>query len=140
MSSCILSLDDNRFWGFAYDQKTGNFTARLIGRKFVKWVGTNFYGRPLIDFHSPADYEEAKRLLTISVTTPIIGRTSGRLFTIDSTLASVDSYIVTGERIVLPLADDGQTGDGIFGASDYVPPPLLGPFKIVHENVEWYAI
>jgi hypothetical protein len=60
-------------------------------------------------------------------------RSSGRLFT-------VDGHIVTGERIAFPLAEDGQTGDGILGASDYTPPPLLGPFKFVLENVEWYAI
>jgi hypothetical protein len=59
------------------------------------------------------------------VTTPLAFRSSGRLFT-------VRDYDVTGERIALPLAEDGKTGDGIFGASEYWPPPLLGLLELVH--------
>jgi hypothetical protein len=47
---------------------------------------------------------------------------------------------VTGERIALPLAEDGKTGDAVFGASDFVSPPLLKPAELVYENVEWYKI
>jgi hypothetical protein len=125
--------DPERTWAFAYDPKTEDLTGILAGKRYGKWVGENFYGGHLKDIHLPANYEEARRLLTKIVTTPLAIRTSGRLFT-------VDSYIVTGERIALPLAEDGQTGDGILGASDYVPPPLMGSLKLIHENVEWYTI
>ena len=125
--------DPERTWAFAYDQKTGDFTGLLAGRRYGNWVEQNFYGGHLKDIHSPENYEEAQQLLTKAVTTPLAFRSSGRLFTIDN-------YIVTGERLALPLAEDGQTGDAILGVSDYAPPPLFGPFKLMHENVEWYAI
>jgi hypothetical protein len=125
--------DAERTWAFAYDLKTGDITGILTGRRYGKWVDENFHGGHLQDIHSPANFEEAHRLLTKIVTTPLAGRTSGRLF-------MVDNFIVTGERIALPLAEDGQTGDGILGASDYAPPPLLGSYKLLYENVEWYEI
>jgi hypothetical protein len=105
----------------------------LAGRRYRKWVGENFYGGHLKDIHGPANYGEAQRILTKVVTTPLAFRSSGRLF-------MLDSYVCSGERITLPMAEDGQCGDGILGASDYTPPPLLGPAKLLYENVEWYGI
>jgi PAS domain len=125
--------DAERTWAFAYDPKSGDFTGILAGSRYGKWVGEKFYGGHLKDIHPPANYEEAHRLLTKIVTTPLAIRTSGRLFT-------ADSYIVTGERIALPLAEDGQTGDAILGASDYTPAPLMGSLKMLYENVECYGI
>jgi hypothetical protein len=133
LSSSPMPPDPERTWAFAYDPKTGDLSGVLAGRRLGKWVEENFYGEHLKDLHSPANYEEAQLLLTKIVTTPLACRTSGRLF-------AVDGFTVTGERIGLPVAEDGQTGDGILGASDYWPPPLLGPAKLIHENVEWYAI
>ena len=134
-------------WGFQFDRKTGDITGRLSGDKFDKWVGPDFQGGRLQDLfsrHSCAEghptklysrtmYEEAKQVLTKTVTTPLVARCSGRLFT-------VEDFDVTGERLIFPMSEDGKTGDGIFGASDYWPPPLLGPVELVHENLEWYTI
>ncbi len=125
--------DTERTWAFAYDPKTGDLTGILAGRRYGQWVDENFYGGPLKDIHTPDNYEEAQRLLTKLVTTPLAFRSSGRLF-------MADRHIVTGERIALPVAEDGRTADAILGASDYVPPPTLGSLKLIYENVEWYAI
>jgi hypothetical protein len=133
LSSPYALPDAERTWAFGYNPKTGDVTGILAGRRFRRWVGENFYGGHLKDIHTPANYEEARRLLTKIATAPLACRTSGRLF-------SVDSYTVTGERIALPVAEDGQTGDAILGASDYTPPPLLGSFEMLYENVEWYRI
>jgi len=133
LSSSSPLPDAERTWAFAYDLKTGDITGILAGRRYGKSVGKNFYGGRLKDIHTAANYEGAQRLLTKIVTTPLAVRTSGRLF-------ALDNFIVTGERIALPLAEDGQTGDGILGASDYMPPPLLGPYKLIYENMEWYGI
>ena len=65
--------------------------------------------------------------------TPLASRSSGHLF-------KVDGYVVAGERIILPLAEDGQTADGVLGVSDYTPPPLMGTLELILENPEWYAI
>jgi hypothetical protein len=132
LSFSAPSSDTMRLWSFAYDPGTGQFTGISAGNRLGKWVGENFRGRRLVDLHLPANYEEARRFLTRVVTAPLVARTSGRLF-------AVDSFVVIGERIMLPLAGDGQTGDGILGASDYAPPPLLGAAKMIYENVEWYT-
>lgn len=133
LSLSTLSPDPKRLWGFAFDPKTGDFTGRLAGGRLGKWVGDDFYGGRLADLHAPVNFGDAQQLLTRLVTVPLAVRSSGRLFT-------VGSITVTGERIALPMSDNGHTGDGILGASDYLPPPLLGPTELVHENVEWYAI
>jgi hypothetical protein len=134
-------------WGFQFDRKTSDITGRLSGDRFDKWVGPDFQGGRLQDLssrhggeeghqtrlYSRAMYEEAKQVFTKVVTTPLVARCSGRLFT-------VEDFDVTGERLIFPISEDGNTGDGIFGASDYWPPPLLGPVELVHENLEWYTI
>jgi len=129
----VLSPYFKQLWGYQYDSKTEEFTGRLAGNRLSKWVGPTFSGVRLQDFVPCSSYEASKQHLTKIVTTPLAGRSSGRLFT-------VSDFAVTGERIALPLATDGKTGEGVLGASDYAPPPMLGPVEYVHENVEWYAI
>lgn len=128
-----LSRHARLLWGLEYTPQTGGFTGRLAGNRLRKWLSDNFSGGRLEDLHSLANYPEVKQLLTILVTTPLVARSSGRLFT-------VEDFVVTGERMALPIASDGKTCDGILGASDYAPPPLLGPVKLIHENVEWFEI
>ena len=120
-------------WGFAYDPKSQVFTGCLAGAKTSRWFGATFCGARLDEVHAPVNYAEAQRVLTRSVTTPLAARFSGRLF-------KSDNFVVPGERLILPLAENGMTGDGILGASDFVPPPLLGSLEMIFENEEWYAI
>jgi hypothetical protein len=147
LSFPTLSPHFKMLWGFQYDPETGDITGRLSGYKIGKWVGPDFQGGRLQDLwprsaqeatrpsklYSHSMYEEAKQMLTKIITTPLAGRSSGRLF-------KVEDFIVTGERIGLPMAADGKTGDSMLGASDYVAPPLLGPIELIHENIEWYEI
>lgn len=129
----IRSPDARHIWGFAFDPSIGEFTGKVAGNRLSKWIDERFYGGRLVDLHSAGNYEGCHRVLLRAVKTPLAVRTTGRLF-------KSDDYVVMGERIVLPLAVDGKTGDGILGASDYVPPPLLGQLTMIIENVEWYTI
>jgi len=131
--SSALSTHAKLLWAYAYDRKLGAFTGRFTGKRWGKWVGMDFHGKRLEDIHSPANYRNTLKLLTEVVTTPLASRSSGCLF-------KVDSFVVTGERIILPLGEDGQTADGVLGASDYAPPPLKGTLELILENPEWYAI
>jgi hypothetical protein len=123
----------NMLWVYKYDPKTKDFRVEFAGSRLRKWIEMNYRGKRFQDLASVSNFEEVRRDLIRIVTTPLALRTIGRLFT-------VDDYDVRGERIALPLAEDGRTGDGIFGVSDYWPPPLLGQFELFHENPEWYEI
>lgn len=120
-------------WAYTYDPKSGVFTGHLAGQMWGRWAGVEFYGKRLEDVHSPLNYTTAYQVLTEVATTPLASRSSGRIF-------KSDDYTVTGERIILPIAEDGQTAGGVLGASDYVPPPLMGTLELILENAEQYAI
>jgi len=119
-------------WGFGYDPVSGDLTGVLAGSKIGKWIDAKFYGQ-VKDQRANYGLGALEQRLITCAATPLAYRSKGRLF-------KVDSFVVTGERIALPMAADGQTGDGIFGGSDYTAPPLLGPLELLHENCEWYAI
>jgi hypothetical protein len=133
LSSSVLAPHFKLLWGFQYDPKTKEFTGGLTGEHVKQWVGSGFAGARLQDLHPPAIVKEAQQLLTKIVTTPLVLRSSGRLFT-------VGNYTVTGERIALPLAAIGNRADGILGASDYDSPVLSGPIELIYENLEWCAL
>ena len=133
LSSSVLAPHFKLLWGFQYNPGTKEFTGGLTGERIKDWVGTSFTGARLLDLQPPAIFREAQQLMIKIVTRPSALRTSGRLFT-------VGSHTVTGERIALPLAANGITGDGIVGASDYDSPLLSGPIEMIYENMEWYPL
>jgi hypothetical protein len=120
-------------WGLDCHLATGQFALRFAGDKLRKWVGENYRDARVYDRYPDSASAESHQLLTRIVTTGRAARSSGPLF-------AVGDYVVTGERIALPMSEDGETGDGILGASDFWPPPLLGPIKRIHENMEWCDI
>jgi len=122
-----------KLWGFQYDDKDKEFRGWFAGDRLRKWVGPPFEGGRLRDLAPPSNYEQLLKYLTKVISVPQIQRTSGHLF-------ATDGLFVSGERIALPMAQDGRIADGVFGASDYISPPLLGPAELIYENVEWYAI
>jgi len=133
LQSAALSPYSKMLWSFACDQKTGEFNGRAAGDKLNNWLDAKSYSGGLQDLVPPPNYGQIEQHLAKVILTPLAGRSSGRLF-------KLRDFVVTGERIALPMAEDGKTGDGILGASDYAPPPLLGPLQLIHENVEWYEI
>ena len=71
--------------------------------------------------------------LTRIVTEPAIYRSAGTLYH----QAGLD---IQGERIGLPLADDGINCDGVLGVSDYQDPNLSGPFELITEKETWLSL
>src|SRR5690242_10747713 len=123
-----------RLWSFKYDRHSGEFTARLAGNRIMVATGHSFRGTTLKELHPPHIYDRSKAELTRVVTGPMIYRCRGPLF-------RAGGHTVDGERIVLPLAEDGSRGDGLLGASEYPVPPVTGiPFELISEKVEWYSI
>jgi hypothetical protein len=120
-----LSGPINRMWVYRYEG--GRFTGRLVGDQIAKTFGKNFQGLPLEEAHTAAAYLWVHRVLTRAVTEPAIYRSSGNLY-------RQAGQLIEGERIALPLASDGITGDGVLGVSDYRYPHLEGPYELLNEN------
>ena len=123
-----------RLWSFRYDAQTGEFTGRLAGNRIMVATGHSFRGTTLKELHPPHIYEKSQAEFIRIVTGPTIYRCRGPLF-------RAGGHTVEGERIILPLAEDGSRGDGLLGASEYPLPPVTGiPFELISENTEWYSI
>jgi hypothetical protein len=133
LSTSELSPHFTMIWGFQYDAQMQDFVGRLAGKHVRDWLGANFWGASLRDLHPPHVFAPAYQFLSSVVLTPAAGRCTGRLFT-------VGGEPVLGERIALPLAADGVTGDAILGASDYDEFALEGPVELIHENMERFSL
>jgi hypothetical protein len=128
-----LSSGINRMWVYRYDRRTGSFTGRLAGDQIARAFGKDFQGMPLEQAHSAKAYLWVHRTLTRIVTEPAIYRSAGTLYH----QAGLD---IQGERIGLPLADDGINCDGVLGVSDYQDPNLTGPFELLTEKETWLSL
>ena len=110
------------------------FTGRLAGNRIMVATGHSFRGTTLKELHPPHIYEKSQAEFLRIVTGPTVYRCRGPLF-------RAGGHTVDGERIVLPLAEDGSRGDGLLGASEYPIPAVTGiPFELISENAEWYSI
>jgi len=117
-------------WVYAYDPETGKFIGQLSGEQITKAFGKSFHGLPLELAHTGAIYLWVYQALTRVVTEPAAYKSSGRLY-------KQAGRIIEGERIALPLASDGRTGDGIIGASWFMDPYLDGAIELLAENESW---
>jgi len=134
LAPSAISPHLTRLWSFRYDRQSGEFTGRLAGNRIMVATGHSFRGTTLKDLHPPHIYEKSHAEFTRIVTGPTIYRCRGPLF-------RAGGQVVDGERIVMPLAEDGEHGDGLLGASEYVVPSVTGvPFELISENAEWYAV
>ena len=73
-------------------------------------------------------------MLSRIVLEPACGRSGGALF-------RKAGMTGMGERIALPLAEDGVRGDGVLGASDYQFPQVPhGEVEALCEDERWFAL
>lgn len=131
----LPSLSDqiNRMWVYRYDNAGKRFTGRLSGDAITKAFGKNFRALPLEDALSARDYLWVHNCLTRIVTEPAIYRAGGNLY-------RQAGRLIEGERVGLPLADDGVHGDGVLGVSDYRDPHLEGAFELLNEDERWLTL
>ena len=119
-------------WSFKYDRAADAFTGRLAGDKIERIFGKGFRGVPMSDLYPEEDFarlfERSKRVACEPAL--YIGR--GMVF------KHVDCH-GHGERIMLPLADDGILGDGLIGATEY---RSFGgaPAADIPEHESWFPL
>jgi hypothetical protein len=121
-----------KVWSYAYNANTDQFVGRLAGEHVTALFG-NLRGLPMSEAnareHSPSLIAKCKRV----VSEPALYH-GGR---IDFRIAG-KSYV--GEWIILPLSNNGNTCDGVFGATD-IPPFFPGqvPEMSLERKIEgWF--
>ncbi|HVJ41225.1 MAG TPA: PAS domain-containing protein [Dongiaceae bacterium] len=121
-------------WSWRYDRQSERFTGRLAGDAITRAFGRSLRGAELKSFfgdRSPMVFARYHRV----VTEPCFSRDSGAVF------RHVDGVGV-GERIIMPLADDHQNGDGVFGATTYDLSALAteNPVNYVFDSLEYLPL
>jgi hypothetical protein len=101
-------------WSWKYDRASDGFTGRLAGEEIDLAFGKSLRGVAMRDFYSPEIYDLVFPRHRRVVTEPGFMHGCGMVF-------AHMGRTVTGERIVMPLAEDGVCGDGIIGATIYRP-------------------
>jgi hypothetical protein len=134
LSPAVMARHLGLIWAFRYDRITGEFTARLAGNRIMVACGKSFRGTPLRELHPPEIFRNAQAGLTRVVSEAVCCRSSGRLF-------KADGKTTSGERIIMPLATDGET-DGVLGASDYNRSFATAAknIELIYEAVEWFSL
>ncbi len=99
-------------WAWRYDRAAEAFTGRLAGEDILTIFGKQMHGVPMTEYFPPEIYQAFFAWMQRVVVEPSFAHGSGLIYRrLGRNFA--------GERIILPLAEDGIHGDGIIGASSY---------------------
>jgi hypothetical protein len=125
-------------WSWKYDRDTDSFTGRLAGEDIVRAIGKSMRGLPMTEFFTPDVYEVFFPWHRRIVVEPAFLRGTGLIY-------SRVNRNFSGERIMMPLADDGTLGDGIVGATlyralEFDGKPLEKPTGLNPEQVAFYPL
>src|SRR6185436_17341128 len=96
-----------------------SFTGRLAVEEIDRAFGKSLKGMPMTDFYTPDVYAVVFPRHRRVVTEPAFFLGTGMVF-------ARMGYTMEGERIGLPLAEDGAVGDGIIGGTFYSTLPQPG--------------
>ena len=99
-------------WLCDYEADTERFRCRLAGEKISGLYGGPIAGRYVEDIIETDRVAEVMTRYRRVVSEPAIGHAAGRVY------LHRDRRLV-GERILLPLATDGETADGVLGATSF---------------------
>lgn len=99
-------------WAWKYDRAADLFTGRLAGEAITAVFGESLRNRSLEDFFKNRGYEDIREQFHRVLDEPAIYVGRGAVF-------DYAGHYGTGERIIMPLADDGSQADGLLGATTY---------------------
>lgn len=99
-------------WAWRFDAASDDFIGRLGGENVRAVLGKSMRGVPMRDLFQPGVYEEKVQRLRHIITEPCFMYERGPIFLYAGRWGP-------GERIALPLAEDGVHADGIIGMTVY---------------------
>ena len=99
-------------WSYHYDRAKDVMIGRLAGDQIEQIFGKTFRGTPMDQLYPPNLFPVMFARFRRIVCEPTLYLEDGKVF------QCVDHFGF-GERIAMPLAEDGATGDGIIGATVY---------------------
>ncbi len=100
---------------YDYDAATRRFFCRLAGEEINVTAGTNCSRRYFDEIFPPAIVAIVGERYRQVVSVPTIAHMRG-------TIMMANGMRVPGERLLLPLSDDGTVADGLIGGSIYQRP------------------
>ena len=101
-----------KVWAWRFDPMLDTFIGRLAGEDIIAVMGCEMRGRRFAQCFPPGSAATVEARHRKVIGGPNIMRTTGRVYVLTGQYG-------LGERIVLPLATDGVTGDGVLGVTDY---------------------
>jgi hypothetical protein len=125
-------------WAWKYDRGMDSFLGRLAGEEIDRAFGRSLRGMQMSEFYTPDVYAVVYPRHRSVVTSPAFFHGAGMVF-------ARMGLTTVGERIGLPLSEDGETGDGIIGGTFYtsLPPAQedrpLGP-DFTPEHVAFFPL
>jgi hypothetical protein len=99
-------------WAWKYDPAADLFTGRLAGEAITAVFGETLRNRSLEDFFKDRSHEDIRKQFRRVVDEPALYVGCGAVFDYAGRYGS-------GERIIMPLAEDGVHADGLLGATTY---------------------
>ena len=120
-------------WAWKYDRAGGRFTGRLAGEEINWALGKPLRGADLVEFFGEAKAPPILARYRRVVDEPCFVHWRGQVFRHAERLG-------LGERIILPMAEDGATGDGVLGATIYNTAPAGGAAPAAGEEVDFYPL
>ena len=99
-------------WAWRYDPERATLVGRLAGQTIVDAVGLQIRGRAIEECFPLESAPVIRERFARVMAGPRLMRSAGRVYVTSRRHGS-------GERISLPLADDGVSCDGIIGATVY---------------------
>lgn len=121
-------------WSYRYDRQTDRFVGRLAGDSIEAVFSHSFRGAQMEELFPPAALAHYAARHRRVVMEPCFFHGHGQVFDHLGRLG-------LGERIILPLSDNGVDGDGILGATLYDhTAPVPRDARSSGEIEEWFPL
>ena len=122
-------------WSWKFDASSDHFVGRIAGEKIQSAFGLNIRGAEMSAVFRGRDFEHMFVRHKRIVTEPAFFVGKGLVF------RHLERFDI-GERIIMPLADDGSAADGIVGATEFRSQNELSARDFIQkgESENWFTL